>query len=394
MSTDDLRIAIVGAGIGGLTLGAALTRAGIRCEVFEQTRQLREVGAGIQLSPNAVRPLVALGLGDYLAGVAVRPAAIEMRRWNTGEVLMRTPLGVECETMYGAPYYCTHRADLHQGLLELLPAGVIRLGMRCVGVEQRADGVRLRFADGTSTVADAVIGADGIRSVIRETLIADEPRFSGQTVFRGLAPAERLPHLVREPAVRIWLGPGQHFVCYPISAGRVVSFVATTPVDQWRDESWTAEASVTDVVGAYTDWNDDVWQVLAAADSVTRWALHDRDSVGRWSRGRVTLVGDAAHPMLPFGAQGANQAIEDAVALAACLASAGRDDVPVALQRYEKVRLPRTAAVHRSIRQNARNHHYADGDRQRDRDRTMSAVWGLASLSWLYGYHAEQAVMA
>ena len=392
--TQDLRIAVVGGGIAGLTLAAALLRLGLRCQVYERAPQLHEVGAGIQLSPNAVRPLRALGLGGRLEAVAVRPAGIEMRRWNTGALLIRTPLGEQCEALYGAPYYTAHRADLHRGLLDLLPPGIVRLGMHCVGLTDRVDGVELSFDDGSAATADVVIGADGIHSVIREALVADEPRFSGQAVYRGLAPADRLPHLVREPKVTIWLGPGQHIVCYPISGGRLVSFVATTPAGQWRDESWTTLGRVEDVVASYTAWNDDVWQVLTAADSVTRWALHDRDTIEDWSRGRVTLLGDAAHPMLPFGAQGANQAIEDAVALAACLATATRDSVPVALKRYADVRAPRTELVHRTVRANARNHHFADGEDQQDRDRNMTDRWGLESMAWLYGYDAELAMAA
>ncbi|RKR90385.1 salicylate hydroxylase [Micromonospora pisi] len=391
MGTDEMRIAVVGAGIAGLTVAAALLRAGIRCEVFEQTRQLRELGAGIQLSPNAVRPLRELGLGENLEAVAVRPAAIEMRRWDSDALIGRTNLGDECEQMYGAPYYCVHRADLHQGLLELLPAGTVRLGLRCVGVRELPDGVELRFADGTSTTVDAVVGADGIHSVVRQELIDDQPRFSGHTVYRGVAPAQRLPHLAREPKVLIWLGPGQHCVSYPIAGGSLVSFVATSPAGEWRDESWTAQGRVEDLVAGYTGWHDNVWGLLTAADSVTRWALHDRDTVERWSSGRITIVGDAAHPMLPFGAQGANQAIEDAVALAACL-STGIRDIPAALAHYERVRRPRIDVVHRTIRENARNHHFADGEQQRDRDRNMRESWSLDSSRWLFGYDAALAV--
>jgi len=394
VSSDDMHIAIVGGGIAGLTVAAALSRAGVGCEVFEQTRQLRELGAGIQLSPNATRPLRRLGLGRHLDAVGVRPDAVEMRRWDSNDVLMRTPLGAACEAMYGAPYLSAHRAELHTGLLELLPAGVVRLGLRCVAVRERPDDVELRFDDGSTVHADVVVGADGIRSVVRAHLVADRPRFSGQTVYRGLVPADRLPELVRHPTVVIWLGPGRHCVCYPISRGTLVSFVATAPAGDWRGESWTAQARREELTDAYTGWHDEVRAVLGAADTVTRWALHDRDSVDRWSSDRVSLVGDAAHPMLPFGAQGANQAIEDAVALAACLRTANRDDVPAALKRYEEVRRPRTESVHRTMRDNARNHHYADGDEQRRRDREMDANWGLRGQRWLYGYDAEEAVVS
>src|SRR5947207_10509013 len=273
-----MHIAIVGGGIAGLTVAAALSRAGVGCEVFEQTRQLRELGAGIQLSPNATRPLRRLGLGRHLDAVGVRPDAVEMRRWDSNDVLMRTPLGAACEAMYGAPYLSAHRAELHTGLLELLPAGVVRLGLRCVAVRERPDDVELRFDDGSTVHADVVVGADGIRSVVRAHLVADRPRFSGQTVYRGLVPADRLPELVRHPTVVIWLGPGRHCVCYPISRGTLVSFVATAPAGDWRGESWTAQARREELTDAYTGWHDEVRAVLGAADTVTRWALHDRDS--------------------------------------------------------------------------------------------------------------------
>lgn len=394
MRRDTIEVAVVGAGIAGLTLAAALTRAGLRCRVYERTRQLGEVGAGIQLSPNATRLLLRLGLGPFLAGVAVRPAALEMRRWDTNDVLMRTALGAACEEMYGAPYYSVHRADLHRGLRRLLPPNVVELGRRCVGVEERDSGVVLRFDDGSTATTDVVAAADGIHSVVRRTLVGDEARFAGQTLYRGVVPAQRLAHLFTEPRIAIWLGPGQHFVCYPVSAGRLVSFVATTPATGWRTESWTTPGRVADALAAYTGWTDEVRGVLGAADTVTRWALHDRDSVGRWSTDRITLVGDAAHPMLPFGAQGANQAIEDAAALAVCLRAAGADDVPAALKRYEQTRRPRTEQVQRTMRENNRNHHLGSGDEQRRRDREMAGNWGLRAQSWLYRYDAEAAVGA
>lgn len=389
MGAEPLRVAVVGGGIAGLTVAAALGRAGLHCEVFEQARQVREVGAGLQLSPNATGPLRRLGLGDHLDQVAVRPAAIEMRGYADGRARGRTPLGAEAEQRYGAPYLTVHRADLYQGLLGRLGPETLRLGRRCVALDEEPDGVTVRFADGGAYAADVVIGADGIHSVVRGMLIGDRPRFSGQLVYRGLAPADRLAHLVREHKVLIWLGPGRHLVCYPISGGKMVSFVATTPAGDWREESWTAPGRVEDLVASYTEWHDDVWQVLTAADTVTRWALHDRDPVGAWSRDRITLAGDAAHPMLPFGAQGANQAIEDAVVLAACLAGRTPAEVPAALRRYQGLRMPRTARVQQAMRANAKHHHESDEAARRERDRRMTEDLSLSTMDWLYGYDAE-----
>lgn len=392
MVGDRLRVAVVGGGIAGLTVAAALGRAGLGCEVFEQARHLGEVGAGLQLSPNATGPLRRLGLGDHLDAVGVRPVAVEMRGYAHGRPLGRTPLGAEAQRRYGSPYLTVHRADLQRGLLGLLRPESIRLGRRCVAVDEEPDQVTLRFADGSTYPADVVIGADGIRSTLRRLLLDDAPHFSGQVVYRGLAPADRLAHLVREPKVLIWLGPGQHLVCYPISAGRTASFVATTSVDDWREESWTEPGRIEDLVSAYPDWHDDAWQVLTAADSVTRWALHDRAPVKAWSRGRITLLGDAAHPMLPFGAQGAAQAIEDAVVLAACLAGVERAEVPAALQRYARLRAPRAGRVQRAMRANARHHHEPDGAAQRHRDRRLAEEIGLSAMDWLYGHDAEASV--
>jgi salicylate hydroxylase len=392
VSTAVTRTAVVGAGIAGLTAAIALVRSGLHCEVFEQTRVLREVGAGIQIAPNAAKFLHRLGLAHYLQAVAVRPEAIEMRRWDDDRLLRRTALGRECEELFGAPYYTVHRADLHRGLLELLPVGAVHLGMRCTGMKERADAVELRFEDGSRVIADTVVGADGIHSVIREMLIADNPRFSGQSIYRGLVPAERLPFLLDEPKVTLWLGPDQHCVSYPISGGKLISFGATVTAEDWCIESWSAVGRVEELMTSYSQWNPKVRRLLSASDTVSRWALYDRDTIDRWSSEKVTLVGDAAHPMLPFMAQGANQAIEDAVALAACLASPALQ-VPAALQRYEQIRKHRTNKVHRISRQNTSMFHLPDGEQQQHRDHGFAVDSHLHSQEWLYGYDAELAVM-
>ena len=392
MSATGMRVAVVGAGIAGLTFAAALIEAGIQCQIYERAPELGEVGAGIQLSPNGTRLLHRLGAGAGLAARAVQPAAIEMRRWDSGGLLMRTALGQACADMFAGPYYCLHRADLHAILAALLPADAVRLGTRCVAVTDTGSEAAIEFADGSVVTADVVVGADGIHSVVRQALIDDRPRFSGQAVYRGLIPAGRLPGLLGEPRVQLWLGPGQHCVCYPIAAGKMVSFVATTPAGDWRGESWTEEGKAADVIKAYQGWNDDVRALLDAAGAVTRWALHDRALLSRWSRQRITIAGDAAHPMLPFGAQGANQAIEDAATLAACLAGATPAGVPAALRRYEEIRRPRIEHVQRTIQENARNHHFADGEGQRARDLAMDENWCLRSQAWLFGYDALEEV--
>lgn len=383
------RVAIVGAGITGLTLAAALGRFGVTCEVFEQAPELGEAGAGLQLGPNAVRLLYRLGLAEDLAGAAVPSAGIELRAWERGEVIGRIPLGDRCEERFGAPYHLLCRSDLHSALLRLLPAGTVRLAKVCVGVNERPGGAELRFSDGTAAEADLVVGADGIRSAVRGHLVRDEPVYSGQTVYRGLAPADRTPFPAGEPGSLIWVGPGKHFVCYPVAGGRLVNFVATVPSGHWSTESWSEPGKIQDVLDAYTGWDPTVRGIVEATDTVTRWALHVRESDFGWSRQRITLAGDAAHPMLPFMAQGASQGIEDAFALAVCLRDAGPSGIPVALQRYEAARRPRTALVQQRSNDMVRVFHDPQAPRsvpehspgQRDL---------LDTVSWLFGHDAEQ----
>lgn len=386
------RVAVVGAGIAGLTFAAALRRAGVDCYLYEQAERLTEVGAGVQVSPNATRLLDRLGLGDRLRDVAVEPDAVEMRRWDDGGVLQRTELGAACRSRFGAPYHTVHRAHLHSTLFSLVPAGRVHLGVRLTAVTQDEDEARLHLSDGTTVAADLVVGADGIRSVVREQIAADRPRYSGQTIYRGLVPAERVPFLTADPLVRLWLGPEQHCVSYPVASGRLVSFGATVFASDWREESWTAPGDPTELAAAYKGWHPDVTRLIDAAETVGRWALHDRDSLDRLSAGRVAVIGDAAHPMLPFMAQGANQAIEDAVVLAACLAGTGPDGLGPALRRYEEIRLPRTTRIQQESRANATTFHLSDGDEQRRRDAAAQASSGADRHEWLFGYDAEQAV--
>jgi len=308
-------------------------------------------------------------------------------------MLGTTELGAACEGRYGAPYYTLQRADLQRVLLEAVadsPNVMLRLGRHCVGVSQRPRAAALHFADGSSVEADVVIGADGIHSSVRSALAPDAPRYSGMSVYRGLVPVEHVPHLAGEPTVRIWLGPRQHCVCYPVAGGALMSFTAAVPRLEQGTGSWSEPGALADLVAAYAGWHADVVGLFAAAGPVTRWALHDRAPLPRLHAGRVVLIGDAAHAMLPFGAQGANQAIEAAATLAACLRGASAAGIVPALDHYERVRLPRLASVGAAVRGNARDHHLGDGRAQRRRDRGLSAHRSLRRQGWLYGYDAEQ----
>jgi 2-polyprenyl-6-methoxyphenol hydroxylase-like FAD-dependent oxidoreductase len=388
---SGLRVAVIGAGIGGLTVSAALARAGVAGTIYEQATRLTEVGAGIQMSPNATRLLHGLGLTAQLGAAAVAPDAVEMRRWQDNTVLGRSELGVRCAQRYGAPYYTLHRGDLHRTLLGLVrrAGGAIHLGRRCIAVSEHDDHVQLRFADGSLVEADLVIGADGIHSVTRQAVCPDQVLRSRLTVHRGLVPARRLPHVRTPPRVVIWLGPGQHCVCYPTSGHiNVVASMSAGihPVG--------ALGSATELLAAYTGWHPVVLEILSALDEVRRWPVQELAAPACWHTERIVLLGDAAHAMLPFGAQGGNQAIEDAVALATCLRGATGGQIPAALRCYAQVRTQRLAQVRGFVNDNARNHVLDDGEPQRLRDAALAAPRPPDAQDWLYGYDAQAAAFA
>jgi 2-polyprenyl-6-methoxyphenol hydroxylase-like FAD-dependent oxidoreductase len=382
-----MRIAIVGGGIGGLAAALFLRRAGLEATVYEQSPEVREVGAGIVISPNMVRPLAALGLADKLPAFAVRlEAAWEFRRWQDGRVLSVQAMGEECERLYGAPCYVAHRADLLALLQEALPREQLRLGHRLVGIEQDAREARLSFAGRETVAADAVIGADGIHSAVRLAVAPPlDARFSGLCAFRCLVPADKAPAMALRPVQSLWLGPGRHFVHYPISGGRLVNVVAIVPAGDWRDESWTADGEISDLEREFEGWDARVHQLIVSATSTKRWAMNDRSPLETWSAGRVALLGDAAHAMLPFFAQGAAQAIEDAVVLADCLQGADAGSVSEALQRYEESRRPRASKVQVMSRGREVLNHLPDGPEQQGRDARLASGDPLRDSAWLYG---------
>jgi salicylate hydroxylase len=385
-----IRIAIVGGGLGGLAAALFLRKAGVDATVYEQVSELREAGAGIVVSPNMARPLERLGLLGKLEAFAVRlEAAWEFRRWEDGRVLSVQRMEA-CRELYGADCYVAHRADLMGLFRDALPPGVLRLGQRCVGVEQDGRTVELTFENRAGQLsrvtADAVIAADGIHSTLRSSASADaEPRFSGLCAFRCLVPASAAPSMALRPVQTLWLGPGHHFVHYPVSGGRLVNVVAMAPAGDWRTESWIAEGSVADLMREFEGWDGRVTQLIAAATDTKRWALYDREPLGRWVNGRLALLGDAAHAMLPFFGQGAAQAVEDAEVLGACLAGVDPESVPEALKRYEAIRLPRASKVQLMSRGREVQNHLPDGVEQERRDAGFGKVDALRESGWLYG---------
>jgi salicylate hydroxylase len=382
-----LRIAVIGGGIGGLTAAVALRQAGLEVDVYEQAPELTEVGGGINMAPNATRVLRRLGLAEGLDREGVRPLGTHQRRWQDGRTLQKAPLNPLCEELYGAPHITIHRARLLDVIAAAFPAERVHLGHRLVGVTDRRDSAEAQFDNGAMITADVVVGADGIHSAVRAALFGEEePAFAGCVAYRGLVPAERIGDLGLELGNQSWVGPGGHFVHYFVSRGRLLNFVGWTEHDRWNREDWTDRATVARALAAFAGWHEQVRTIIAAAETCFIWALFDREPLPRWSSGRVTLLGDACHPMYPFMGQGAAMAIEDGAALAACLRAVA--DPVEALRRYERLRLPRVTRLQQMSRANKTRFHLRDGPAQQARD----AEWARAgdrspdTLRWLYEF--------
>jgi salicylate hydroxylase len=316
-------IAIVGGGIGGLALALALLREGLDVVVYEQADELKEVGAGVQISANGTRVLHALGLEQEVARASFVPALKEIRHWNTGRTWKLFDLGAVSVELYGFPYVMMHRRDLHAILADAIARmkpDALRLGMRCVGLAQSASSVRIAFYNGESAEAALAIGADGVHSTVRACLFgADAPQFTGLVAWRGLVPIERLPPEVRRNAGTNWVGPGGHVVHYPVRRGELMNFAGFRERDDWRVESWTVQGTIDECADDFRGWHDDIHAIIRAIETPYKWALMLRPPMPQWSKGRVTLLGDACHPTLPMLAQGAVMALEDALVLARSL---------------------------------------------------------------------------
>jgi salicylate hydroxylase len=368
-----LDIGICGGGVGGLTAAIALAGNGHTVTVHEQARSFARIGADVNLTPNAVHALDRLGVGDTLRNTAARPAFRISRTWDSGEETSRLPMGDEAERKYGAPQLTIHRGDLLRALEARVPDTAIRLGHKVTAV---SNGI-VTFADGSSESFDVVIGADGIHSAVRAALFGeDHPRFTGLVSYRAVVPRAAVEAANLDSFTKWWgPRPDVQVVVFPLTRGEEVFVFATTPQDDWREESWTLPGDVEELRAVYADFHPEVRALLAAVQSVTKSALYVRDPMPRWSSGHATLIGDAAHPMVPFMAQGACMAIEDAVVLSRALAGATPAEVPTALRAYEDARRDRTAQVQLG---------------------SLANDWmkGQGNADWVYGYDAWAAPLA
>ncbi len=380
-----MRVAVVGAGIGGLTLAIALQQRDVPVRVFEQARDLSEVGAGVALSANSTRLLRRLGAGDELAAVSDEPSQLSIRHWQSGRIIVSHAMRQAYQDAFGSPFWTLHRVDLQRALINRVNLEAVELGRRCTGVAQTSDGVTLTFEDGGDAQADLVVGADGVRSEVRRVaLMAHAPVFSGSVGYRGLVPVERLPSLPDRSPLQFWAGPRRHLLHYSIRGGQVINFLAVVRQREWRTEAWMEPCPVEEVLAAYEGWHPAVLEMVGAVEQASRWALYDHEPLERWSAGRVVLLGDAAHAMLPHQGQGANQTIEDAVVLADCLARAASDGVVCALARYEAQRRARTAQVQRYSRLTANCLHLPEGGATEVRDAGFETL--PTDLVWIHGF--------
>jgi 2-polyprenyl-6-methoxyphenol hydroxylase-like FAD-dependent oxidoreductase len=372
MPVITLNIAIVGAGIGGLAIAALLKRSGHEVNVYEQAPRFARVGAGIQMAPNAVKVLRGLGLEGKLRRIAFESEYALSREWDTGEITSKLPLGREVEARYGAPYFFLHRADLHAAIQAIVPSGVVHLDRKLIGFDCDANGVTLTLASGERVHADALIGADGVHSLVRETLLGPEkPRFTGRVAYRTTYAASRLAAPIT-PVRTKWWGPDRHMVVYYVTAARdELYFVTSVPESaEWMTpESWSAKGDLDALRAAYAGFHREVQTVLDACPEVYKWALLERDPLPRWSEGRVVLLGDACHPMTPYMAQGAASALEDAAVLSRCLEGVDADGLAAAFSRYEATRKPRASEIQMQSSENTWLRNSADP-------------------GWVYGYDA------
>ena len=399
MAAHD-RIAVIGAGIGGLATALALLRRGLDVEVYEQAPQLGEVGAGIQISSNGTRVLYALGLEEALRRVQVLPSRRQIRHWSTGETWDWFELGTVSAKRYGTPHVMLHRADLHALLAEAvgrLKPDAVHLAKRCIGLTQSDRQVEIRFETGETASAAYVIGADGIHSRVRECLFGpDRPQFTGVVAWRAVVPMEKLPSRLAQMVGTNWLGPRGHVLHYPVRRGELMNYISLVERDDWQIESWTVAGTRSELANDYLNWHADVHAIIANIETPYKWALMVREPMPQWSQGRITLLGDACHPTLPFLGQGGVMALEDGYVVAACLQRYFADPAK-AFGRYEELRKERSAAVVRAAHENRKQ---VFSPALADKDAIAVSVareWQQVRLrerfEWLYAYDATAAAI-
>ena len=358
MTGASEKIVIVGGGIGGLAAALSLLKRGLDVEVYEQAPELKEVGAGIQISSNGTRVLYALGLEDALKRVQVLPSRRVIRHWSTGETWNWFDLGATTAQRYGTPHVMMHRGDLHGLLADAVRAqkpDAVKLGRRCAAISTDGDHAEVWFEDGESVRAAYVIGADGIHSKVRAGLFgADRPEFTGCVAWRGLVAMEKLPPHLQTMLGTNWLGPHGHVLHYPVRRGEIMNFISFVERDDWQVESWVTQGTKDELANDFRGWHPDVHEIISQIETPYKWALMVRGPMPRWSQDRVTLLGDACHPTLPFLGQGGVMAIEDGYVVAACL-DKYFDDPATAFARYEEIRRARTATVVRKSHENRRS---------------------------------------
>jgi salicylate hydroxylase len=356
------RIAVIGAGIGGLAAACALRDQGFEVEVYERAAELGEIGAGLQLGPNAVKVLRALGIEERLRPLACEPTNIVSVAWDDAHERFREPLKAVAAAQFGAPYFTAHRADLHGLLVARLPAGIIHLNAQCTGVASVGDPAVATFADGRTVEADVIVGADGINSAVRDSLIGVQPgRYTQQMAWRCIVPIDCVPTRIGPgKSVSVghdeyvgWIGPEGHVICYPIRGGELYNIFAGHVSEAWVEESWSVSSSVAELLAGFRGWNEALLAMLSRVEHCYKWGIRDRDPLPHWTDGSVTLLGDAAHPMMPTLAQGAAITLEDAYALARNLAR--HDDWRDGLKAYEAERAPRAGHVQLQARQQFQN---------------------------------------